>query len=668
MTKAPSRQTRIHSIASCTQKTLLPLFAVGGSLAAVPANALELGDAVVQSRLGQPLRASIAFALAPNEKLAESCVSVSQGPSPSGLPGVGRATISIVDGTLRLQGSNPIREPMVAANITVKCPSTANLSREYMMFIDPAAIETEAPVASLSSTAADTVEISTTAPGPAPASAVTPVPEPEAAAPAPQTQRTARPNPGVRSARTRAPVGQATRYQVQPGDSLSEITQRIENRSMPLWSAVNVIFEANPDAFIDNDPNKLKAGSWLTIPSFDGSQPVVTTPPVETAPAETAVPGDLLVPDDLVVPDLAVSEEPVDSVVDEAADVVADFTTDLQPIEATVAVDNSVVATAANETMAIPDIELDGPLAGSASPNVTTAAIATETPDEASSSWMLWLAGLGIAVILALLLFGRTLRNRFAPDLVGDNTELPIPRKAPVREPEPEAMEVVERVDWNLKDDSPTVENPALDLDADLVMGTGLGDATENSQINEIGFPAPTEVDIELPLDTELVAEEEGSDTAASSASGAFEITVESEILKDDDSLDLSVDTDATAMLEAGDEDALDLDSIEVEAIDENLLLNDNTVDPSIAFDILEQDYEDELSATQAINADLARAALNLTAVMDLAEADEDNVAANDDATTEMALDEQTVEMPSMDDDKTEIMSRKRPKIDSKAG
>ena len=46
----------------------------------------------------------------------------------------------------------------------------------------------------------------------------------------------------------RAPIPATSRYQVQPGDSLSEIVQRIENRPIGLWPAVGVIFEANPDA------------------------------------------------------------------------------------------------------------------------------------------------------------------------------------------------------------------------------------------------------------------------------------------------------------------------------------------------------------------------------------------------------------------------------------
>ena len=138
MKKASSKHNRINSLVDCAPKTLLPLLAVGGSLAAGPAAAIELGDATVQSQLGQPLRASIAFALAPKEQLSESCISL--GPGQSGLPGIGQASISIAGGALLLRGSTPIREPLIATNVVISCPSAAHLSREYMMFIDPAGV------------------------------------------------------------------------------------------------------------------------------------------------------------------------------------------------------------------------------------------------------------------------------------------------------------------------------------------------------------------------------------------------------------------------------------------------------------------------------------------------------------------------------------------------
>ncbi len=57
-----------------TKILLLPaVLAAGTVIGAAPASALELGELQVESTLGEPLRASIAYALAPNEELAPYC-------------------------------------------------------------------------------------------------------------------------------------------------------------------------------------------------------------------------------------------------------------------------------------------------------------------------------------------------------------------------------------------------------------------------------------------------------------------------------------------------------------------------------------------------------------------------------------------------------------------
>ena len=86
-----TKAKRIDAKDRAKTRNLLPLVALGGGLAAAPAAALELGDVSVQSSLGQPLRASIAYALAPNEMLSSHCVSVSTGQSTGGLPGIGKS-------------------------------------------------------------------------------------------------------------------------------------------------------------------------------------------------------------------------------------------------------------------------------------------------------------------------------------------------------------------------------------------------------------------------------------------------------------------------------------------------------------------------------------------------------------------------------------------------
>ena len=48
------------------------LVVVGGTIAAAPASALELGEIRIHSSLGQPLRASISYTLGPNEALSDN--------------------------------------------------------------------------------------------------------------------------------------------------------------------------------------------------------------------------------------------------------------------------------------------------------------------------------------------------------------------------------------------------------------------------------------------------------------------------------------------------------------------------------------------------------------------------------------------------------------------
>ncbi|NER80380.1 MAG: LysM peptidoglycan-binding domain-containing protein, partial [Leptolyngbya sp. SIO1D8] len=237
---------------------------------AAPAGALELGDIEVQSYLGQPLRASVAYALGPNEALADYCISLAPGTTLNGLPAVNRARITVTDGVIAITGNTPIREPLMSARLSIQCPYTPNIARDYMLFIDPAG-------------AAEPVQAR---------AAVTPA-APTAPARAPEAPRPAiRQTPPATAERNRPAVASGTLYRVQPGDSLSAIAQRLEGREVGLWQAVNAIFAANPEAFIGNDPNRLKAGSLLQIPTTamlgDGS---ATFPSAAATPAQRTAAG-----------------------------------------------------------------------------------------------------------------------------------------------------------------------------------------------------------------------------------------------------------------------------------------------------------------------------------------------------------------------------------------
>lgn len=654
-------------------RTLLPLVAIGGGLAVTPAAALELGELTVQSNLGQPLRASIAYALAPNEMLSNTCVSVGGGRSTSGLPGIGQSTIRITESAIVITGQARVSEPMLGTRVTINCPYTPNLSREYMLFVDPA----DAAPASLAPIAETTAEPSAVAPA-APKAVI-------------------RTTPGANV--DESPIGQSTRYQVKPGDSLSTIASRIENRPVSLWPAVNAIFAANPDAFIDNDPNKLKAGSWLTIPSFDGTAPVIAAgaapqPTPAASGAQEAGASEVMEAVDGAVYEPPVIEDIVDAEAtpQTTTEAPAETTDALRPGDVVSVKENPFVepAAAPAETVVIPDTEMPGPETASTSPNVPTAIVSTGARSESTSLYA-WLIGGGLAIFAALLLFGRRIRDRFGstPIAAGVATA-PARDAAAMPEAEPE---------YDIDDDSPTEEN--LALDADLVLGTGLEEGTDMEVANDFGFASTTELDIELPFEPEepVVDADSETDMIPPLSPAKLETILESEVLPEDDDYDMSVIIDATKMPQPEDVTERDLKAVPVESSDETLISDNYTISKEVDYDILEQDYEDELTATQALNQEIARAAAELAQDLDDATDDDETAESSPlatvtelditaqmpevDVTAEMELapdpndtaavtvnlptDDETAEMPVANDDETAEMEVSGGKVDSGA-
>jgi len=545
---------------------------------ASPATALELGDVKVHSSLGQPLRASIAYALAPNEVLSDTCVTIQRNMNSAGLPALNNASMIVADGVIAITGSAMVREPMMTMRVNIRCPYTAQLTREYMMFIDPAgtaAAPIEAPVASRP-------QLSTPNVAPAPVVTRRPV--------------------------SVEPIGDSTRYQVQPNDTLGEIAQRVENRPVGVWNTANLIFEMNPDAFLDNDPNRLKAGSWLSIPSFgaDAAVIVATTEAAEVSPVEPTQTSTAYEP---------VVEQP-------AIDAATHPLADLQPGDVILDSNNPFVApisSVSDDSVVIPDTLLDGPVTTSESPNVAVATIQRTAPTEPSTTnWLLWLGGGGIAIIIGMVLFGRRFRSKFG--------SAPIAPAVPQRrqtDGDTQKIEAIGDVDMDIVDDSPATED--LALDADLIVGTGLQEGSEIDVAQDFGFAATT--DLELP--EEMASGFASSETDIIPPLRIDESSIlESEVLPAEED-DMSVIIDATKMPHPDDVTERDLEAIQVNTNDDTLITGDYTVSQEVDYKILEQDYEDEMTATQALNAEIQKAAEDLALRMD----DEPG-----DATSEMPL------------------------------
>lgn len=645
-----------------SKQSLLPaLLAVGSGLATLPAAALELGEIKVQSTLGQPLRASIAYALGPNEQLADYCVTLKPGLASGGLPAISRADVNVAGGIISLTGKTVVREPLMTVRVNVSCPYTPNLSREYMLFIDPATPIAAAVDANVAAIPVATQRDETTLQQPA-------------------ARRITR-----RTNVVKTPIDASERYHVQRGDSLSEIAERIENRSVGLWDAVAQIFDANPDAFIANDMNKLKAGSWLVIPNLDGGKSVAASAPAtSTSPTQSFAP----TVDDTAVAGGRTLEPAVDSAIDDTVVLEPGTPPDIVDIEPSDAIldGDKLFVTNGDTNLVIPDTEIDAPTTAN-SPNVPTANIAApEGPQQSTTNWLLWLIGGGIALFVGLLFFGRRNRDEIEPTPVAPVAPHPMRRTS-----DSITVEVLAEPVYDLDDDSPTAEN--LSLDADLIVGTGLQGGTDMDVNQDFGFAATTALDLEFPEDSDP------SDAPATDILEAPTVEqdniLDQELLPDDEDYDMSVIVDATKMPRPDDVTGRDLKAIEVESDDDSLIDDSYTVSQEVDYKIIEQDYEEELTATQALNMEIEKAAIEIAKRMDGAENEEqtaemklatvteldvtsrltsdsddasDDAGANEEITEKMHAEEKTVEMAGSNDDATVEMPAKSRKVDSKAG
>ena len=138
-------------------------------------------------------------------------------------------------------------------------------------------------------------------------------------------------------------------------------------------------------------------------------------------------------------------------------------------------------------------------------------------------------------------------------------------------------------------------------------------------------------------------------------------------MLPDEDEYDMSVIVDATKMPNPDDVTERDLEAIPVDIDDEPLIDDDYTVSKEVDYKILEQDYEDEMTATQALNQEIEKVANELAndlsasmdATADLTEISHASSVTSLDITAQMPAnddvedDDATAELPSKKDSRS---------------
>ncbi|MCZ2496020.1 hypothetical protein GN316_04555 [Xylophilus sp. Kf1] len=242
-----------------------------GALATGQAQALTLGGMTVQSNLGEPLRAQVQVS---DLTAAESASLSVQGASPAAFQAAGieysaalagmQVTVERRGGSqavVRITGNRPANEPFVEVLLEATWAG-GRLSRNYTVLLDPPpAGQRTAPPAPLAPQIA---------PAPAPAPVINPSPVPPPApvtaprpAPAPAAPAAPRPVPPPAAAAATA-AGQTT---VRPGDTAGRIAARTKAPNVSLDQMLVAMLQANPDAFINGNVNRIRSGAVLNVPT-----------------------------------------------------------------------------------------------------------------------------------------------------------------------------------------------------------------------------------------------------------------------------------------------------------------------------------------------------------------------------------------------------------------
>ena len=287
-----------HSLATRTTIALAAAAALG--MATGPARALGLGRLSVQSALGEGMRADIEITSLSPDEATSLAVRIA---SPDTYRAAGVDYNPVLAGTqavllrrpdgrpfLRLSSDRAVQEPFVEAILELSWGGS-RLVREYTLLFDPpppTRAPSPAPVPASVAVAPVIAAAPPAAPAPEPAArpATAPAASPRNAPPAtalmakvPQqspAQTSAQSSAQSRAtspATSPAPVGaSADKYAVRPGDSLSQIALRNQRQGVVLDQMLAGLYRANPNAFINANINKLKAGVVLALPTAEAAK------------------------------------------------------------------------------------------------------------------------------------------------------------------------------------------------------------------------------------------------------------------------------------------------------------------------------------------------------------------------------------------------------------
>jgi len=245
-----------------TNRLFFWLILVAATGASAPAAAVGLGTPHVHSVLGEPIDAVLPIRGGKTGAVYRVRVADEAEFGRLGLKvpsWVRQVTLSVeqgVDGAsyVRLASRAPMREPLVYLVVELTWEG-GRLLREVALLFDPPTLRRSAPL-------------------PAPRQEAAPIP----------------------AAQHRAAAGAATAATTRPNDTLWALAQRLRPTEVSQSEMMAALFDANPGAFVNGDPDRLRLGVTLQVPLLPGTTreggagEATSRPASDKAAAESTVP------------------------------------------------------------------------------------------------------------------------------------------------------------------------------------------------------------------------------------------------------------------------------------------------------------------------------------------------------------------------------------------
>jgi pilus assembly protein FimV len=256
--------SRLHAIAAAAllSTSLLQLS---------DAHAMALGRMIVQSPLGSPLRAEVEVLEISKEESESLQVGLGSAEAFRAAGMEFNAALADVKVSLQrrangrsflqLTGSRPVNEPFMDLVLQANWKA-GQVTRDYTLLFDPPNLRpaAPAPIAPIVAAAPPAVQ------QPVARSAAAAPQTPVAAAPAPVAARSPVAKPAAAPAQAPAETARNDRLRVKRGDTAGRIAADNLPANVSLDQMLVAMLRSNPQAFIQGNVNRVKAGAVLTLP------------------------------------------------------------------------------------------------------------------------------------------------------------------------------------------------------------------------------------------------------------------------------------------------------------------------------------------------------------------------------------------------------------------